>query len=70
MLKRLSGQNYFGNGVLYMPGEYYIFICRLWALLDRNWLESAIIYPRPKKVKEEMKIEKNERMILKRKNNK
>jgi len=45
-------------------------MCRLWALLDRNWLESAIIYQRPKKVKEEMKIEKNERMILKRKNNK
>ena len=46
-------------------------MCRLWALLDRNWLESAIIYQRPKtQKKEEMKIEKNERMILKRKNDK
>ena len=24
MLKRLSGQNYFGNGLLYIPGEYYM----------------------------------------------
>ena len=24
MLKRLSGQNYFGNGLLYIPGEYYV----------------------------------------------
>ena len=70
MLKRLSGQNYFGNGLLYMPGEYYVKIMGIIRLLDRNWLESAIIYERPKKVKEEMKIEKNERMILKRKNNK
>ena len=24
MLKRLSGQNYFGIGLLYIPGEYYV----------------------------------------------
>ena len=45
-------------------------MCRLWALLDRNWFESAIIYQRPKKIKEEMKIEKNESMKKERKNNK
>ena len=67
MLKRLSGQNYFGNGLLYMPGEYYV---QIMGIIRPKLARKCNHLSKTKKVMEEMKIEKNERMILKRKNNK
>ena len=67
MLKRLSGQNYFGNGLLYMPGEHYV---QIMGIIRPKLARKCNNLSKTKKVKEEMKIEKNERMILKRKNDK